>query len=490
MMKFPDIRRGGYGLLCLSLLLFLGSCAVNPVTGRQELMLLTEEEEVQLGRETDAQIVKQYGLYPDPKLAGYLDQMGQRLAKTSHRPELPFHFRILDSAVVNAFAVPGGYVYITRGILASLNSEAELAGVVGHEIGHIAARHSAQQYSRAQFAQMTLGLGVSVVSSIPGFGALSGLAQMGVGMLFMSFSRENERQADSLGGEYMSRVGYDEAQMAAFFEALERMNPGSNRSGLPAWFSTHPNPEDRVKAVRAQAAEWRRRLGDRNLSVNREEFLRRIEGMVYGEDPRQGYVADGSFFHPELRFQFPIPAQWKVNHTTTSVQMVSDGKDALLLLFPTGEASPAEAANLFLTKAKGRGVRAESLPVNGLAARQVVSDHPTQKGDLRLVSYFIQKGKQVYAFHGISSLELASRYEGVFAGTMSRFQELTAPQRIGVQPDRIHLRTSQTTQTLDQLLRSFGVPDSKLQEVALLNGKSITERVPAHTLLKVVEKGP
>ena len=180
-------------------------------------------------------------------------------------------------------------------------------------------------------------------------------------MLFLSFSRENERQADSLGGEYTSQVGYDGAQMAAFFESLERMNPGSNRSGLPAWFSTHPNPEDRVKAVRAQAAEWQRRLGDGNLSVNREEYLRRIEGMIYGEDPRQGYEADGYFYHPELRFQFPVPAKWKVNHTTSERsngqrwQRMPCSSSSL-----TDENSPAEAANLFVTKAKGRVVRAEA----------------------------------------------------------------------------------------------------------------------------------
>ncbi|RPJ36641.1 MAG: peptidase M48, partial [Deltaproteobacteria bacterium] len=324
------------GLWAVGLLLFLSACATNPVTGRQEFMLLNEQEERQLGAQTDAQIGKQYRVDPDPKMTGYLDPLGQRLAKTSHRAELPFQFKILDSAVVNAFAVPGGYVYLTRGILASLNSEAELVGVLGHEIGHITARHSAQQYSRGQVAQVGLGIGAIIGQVIPIIGGLTNsLAQVGVGMLFLSFSRDNERQADSLSVEYASKAGYDGAQLASFFESLERMNPGSDRTGLPSWFSTHPSPEDRLQAVRIQAQEWQRRLGGRDLRVNREEYLKRIEGLSYGEDPRQGYEADGVFYHPELRFQFSVPAKWKMSHTPASVQITSEQKNALILLVAT-----------------------------------------------------------------------------------------------------------------------------------------------------------
>ncbi len=478
------------GVAGIGLLAFLAACAMNPVSGRQEFMLLSEQEEIQLGGQTDAEIVKQYRLYPDSRIAGYIDPLGRRLAKTSHRAELPFQFKILDSAVVNAFAVPGGYVYLTRGILASLNSEAELAGVLGHEIGHITARHSAQQYSRAQVAQVGLGIGSIVGAVFPVIGGLAtGLAQAGVGMLFLSFSRENERQADSLSVEYASKAGYDGAQLAAFFESLERMNPGADRSGLPSWFSTHPSPEDRLQAVRAQAKEWQMRIGAGELRVNREEYLRRIEGISYGEDPRQGYEADGIFYHPELRFQFPVPAKWKMNHSPASVQIVSEQKDALVLLFATNEKSPPEAASLFVSKSKARVVKAEAVQVNGLPAQRVFSDHATQQGNIRLVSYFIQKDHRVFVFHGVSALTAAPKYESLFVTTMGGFRELTASERINVQPDRIRIRMAQTTQTLDSLLRSFGVPESRLQETALLNGKRLTEKVPAQTSLKVVERG-
>jgi len=478
------------GIWGIGLLFFLSACAINPVSGRHEFMLLDEQEEIQLGAQTDVQIVKQYRLYPDPKMTAYLDPIGQRLAKTSHRAELPFQFKILDSAVVNAFAVPGGYVYLTRGILASLNSEAELAGVLGHEIGHITARHSAQQYSRGQVAQLGLGIGAIVGQVFPVIGGLaSNLAQVGVGMLFLSFSRDNERQADSLAVEYASKAGYDGAQLASFFESLERMNPGSDRTGLPSWFSTHPSPEDRLQAVRTQAKEWQGRVETRDFRINREEYLKRIEGIIYGDDPREGYEADGIFYHPGLRFQFPVPAKWKISHNPTTVQITSEQKDALILLVATHEKSPAEAANLFASKSKASVVKAETLQVHGLPAQRVFSDHATQQGSIHLISYFIQKGQVVYIFHGASPQTAAPKYERLFVDTMEGFKELSAPERVNVQPDRIRIRSAPTAQTLDNLLRSFGVPDSRLQEVALLNGKSLSEGIPAHTLLKVVERG-
>ena len=214
-----------YGIIMIGLffgLLFLVvSCAINPVSGGRELMLLSESQEIELGRKTDGQVVSQYGIYEDQKLTDYINGLCQRFGKLSHRPNLNYQFKIVDTATVNAFAVPGGYIYFTHGILAHLNSEAELAGVMGHEMGHITARHSAQQYTRAQFAQVGLGLGMILSETVRNF---CGLAQFGVGMLFLRFSRDNERQADDLGVEYASKAGYDASQMASFFDTLERMH--------------------------------------------------------------------------------------------------------------------------------------------------------------------------------------------------------------------------------------------------------------------------
>lgn len=473
------------GLCLIGPLLWIPSCAVNPVTGKQELMLLSESDEIKLGNETDVQIIKEYGVYEDPKLTAYLNDFCQRLGKVSHRPQLTYRFKIVDASVVNAFAVPGGYVYFSRGILATLNSEAELTGVMGHEIGHIAARHSAKQYSRAQLTQLGLGVGAIFVDST----IISGLAQLGAGMLFLRFSRDNERQADDLGVEYSSKAGYDATQLASFFETLERMNPGSDRSGLPGWFSTHPSPEDRVQVVRVRAREWQQKLGLRELKINRDTYLREIDGLMFGDDPRQGYVEENVFYHPDLRFQFPVPTKWKLNNKPSQVQMVSEGQDAVILLSVTTGSSSRESVRTFVSKTNVLVIRSDEVQVNGLPTQRVISEIRTQKEIYRLMSYFIEKGNNVFVFHGLTSINRFQNYGPLFENTMRQFRELSEPRRINVKPDRIRIRSTQTTDTLGNVLRSFGVQNEKLKEIVLLNGGDPNQVIPANTLVKVVEKG-
>jgi len=268
------------GALVIGAVMLLSSCAANPVSGRQDFMLISEQEEIDMGRKVDASVSREYGLYDDPRLTAYVSDMGRKLGKLSHRPQLDYSVKLLDSPVVNAFAAPGGYLFFTRGILATLNSEAELAGVMGHEIGHVTARHSAQQLSRAQVAQIGL-----IIPQVIGVPLLSGLAEIGMGLFFMKYSRDNEREADSLSVEYATKAGYDASQMAGFFETLQRMDPQSDRSGMPAWFATHPSPEDREKAIRAQSQQAQRQMGVTRPRIEREAYLRAIDGLVYGQDP-------------------------------------------------------------------------------------------------------------------------------------------------------------------------------------------------------------
>lgn len=472
--------------LGVALILFLlsGSCAVNPVSGGSELMLLSESDEIKLGKQTDAQVRKQYGVYEDQKLNAYLNDMCQRLAKVSHRPNLPYKFEMVDASAVNAFAVPGGYVYFTRGILANLNSEAELAGVMGHELGHITARHSAQQYSRAQLAQFGVLVGGLFLGDL-----VSGVAQLGVGMLFLSFSRDNERQADQLGVEYASKAGYDGKELAGFFETLERMNPGSDRSGLPGWFSTHPSPEDRVVAVRKEAGEWQQKLGSRDLKVNREVYLRHIDGLLYGDDPRQGYVDEGMFYHPDMKFQFPVPANWKVNNTQSQVQMMSENKDGIISFSIAPAQSPKEAAVKFTQANRAAVLDSDSVTVGGFPAQRLVCDIKGQRGVIRVVSYFIQKDKSIFYFHGLSAPSAFDKHLNTFERTMRGFKELSDPKKINVKPDRIRVRTTKAAGTVESSLRSMGIPKDDLDDTALLNGMELKENLPANTLVKVIEKG-
>ena len=475
-------------LVCAIVVVLIGwavSCAINPVTGKKEFMLMSSADELAMGQQTDPQILRTYGKYEDADLARYVAALGKRLGALSHQPNLAYNIQVLDSPVVNAFAVPGGYVYLTRGILAYINDEAELAGVVAHEIGHIAARHSAQQYSKAQFAQLGLGLG-SVLSKT--FRKYAGVAQAGVGLLFLSYSRSDEREADALGVEYSAKAGYDTNHMANLFVSLERLNPGEGQSGLPAWFSSHPNPENRIAAIKQDTLVWREKISQTRFAVNRDQYLKQVDGIVFGEDPRQGYVESNVFYHPELRFQFPIPSGWKVNNTASQVQMINQDQNAVILFSMAPEKTPSAAAEAFINESKAAVQKSENTRVNGMPAHRIISDVTTEQGVIRIMSYFIQKGQTVYAFLGYTELSRFNGYSSVFDQTMGRFNNLTDARKINVKADRLDVKRTTTQGSLRQALRKFGEPDNQGEALSIINGMKLDDAVPGNTFLKVVVK--
>jgi predicted Zn-dependent protease len=479
------VSRTVVGVIVVALIAWAVACALNPVTGKRELMLMSASDELAMGQQTDPQILRTYGKYEDADLARYVAALGKKIGALSHQPNLAYSIQVLDSPVVNAFAVPGGYVYLTRGILAYLNDEAELAGVVAHEIGHIAARHSAQQYSKAQFAQLGLGLGSALSKT---FRKYAGVAQAGVGLLFLSFSRSDEREADALGVEYSAKAGYDSNHMANLFDSLERLNPGEGQGGLPGWFSTHPNPENRIAAIRRDTQVWREKIQQTRFAVNRDQYLQQIDGIVFGEDPRQGYVEGNVFYHPELRFQFPVPAGWKVNNTASQVQMFNQDQNAVILFSMAPEKTPAAAADAFLKESQAVVVKSERAQVNRMPAHRIISDVTTEQGVIRVMSYFIQKGQTVYAFLGYTEQSRFNGYSSVFEQTMGRFNNLTDSRKINVKADRLDVRRTTTQGSLRQALRKFGEPENQGEALAIINGMRLDDAVPNNTFLKVVVK--
>ena len=468
-----------------ALIVWAASCAMNPVTGKKEFMLLSAGDELALGKQTDPEIIKSYGHYDDAPLNAYVSGIGMRIGALSHQPNLEYSFKVLDSPVVNAFAVPGGFVYLTRGILAYFNDEAELAGVIGHEIGHIAARHSAQQYSRIQAAQLGLGLG-AVLSKT--FRKYAGLAEAGMGLLFLSYSRDNERQADDLGVLYSSKAGYDAREMANMFVTLERLNPGEGKDGLPAWFSTHPNPPDRIAAIQKAAQDWQSQNPQARVAANRDAYLQKLDGLVFGDDPRHGYVEGQMFYHPELKFQFPFPSGWTVNNTASQVQIFNAKKDAVILLSMAAEKTPAEAAQAFVTGTKATVVTSQATQVNGLPAQRLVVDVATEQGAIRAMAYFIQKANLVYTFLGYTTQAQFDAHSAAFNQTLGQFKALTDAAKINVQPSRLAVRKVSRQTSLRQVLQGFSVAQDKLEPHAILNGMKLDDTVPAGTLVKIVVK--
>jgi predicted Zn-dependent protease len=476
-----------YFSLCLLtiLILLLDSCAKNPVTGKRNINFLSTEQEIAMGKEADPDIVNTFGLYNDEKLQRFIDEKGQQMAAISHRSNLNYDFKIVDSPVINAFAVPGGYVYFTRGIMAHFNNEAEFAGVLGHEIGHIAARHSARQYSKGILAQ--IGLVAGMVLS-PEFAQFSDIAQTGVGLLFLKYGRDAERESDRLGVEYSTKIGYDAQEMAEFFHTLERKSEQSGGQAIPNFLSTHPSPADRFKRVTKLAAEWRSKVADKNLEVNREPYLRMIDGMVYGDDPKQGYVENNVFYHPVLKFQYSVPTGWILENTPQQVQMApKDGKAIMMLTLAQGN-SLESAAQQILEKNKLQLVESIKESVNGLPAIAMVADLQQQQGVVRTLTYLIQYGENIYSIMGASSANDFSNYMSLFSNTMKSFSTLTDASKINVQPDRIRVKPVKIAGTLAQALRDLGAKQDKMEELAILNGMTLEERVDKGMLIKLIEK--
>jgi predicted Zn-dependent protease len=465
------------------------SCAINPVTGEKQLMLMSEAQEVQLGVSYDPQVIATFGEYKSDILLNFIQASGNEMGKISHRPNLEYHVRILDSPVVNAFAVPGGYIYLTRGILAQFNNEAELMGVLGHEMGHIAARHSISQQSKQQLGQLLL---IGGMIAAPKYAEYAGYAMQGMQLLFLKFSRDDERQADALGVEYASKIGYDAHKMADFFQVLQKMSLAEGHGGVPTFLSTHPDPGDRYNSVNRQATVWQDSLKLSSWHINSENYLKMIDGIVYGDDPRQGYTEGSTFYHPDLKFKYSFPSGWELENSPAQVNMAPKDDKALIVFTLASEKSPEEAAQatieqLKLTILEKKNITVNNMPALAIVSRQVSTDQSTgAESTIKILSYFIQNDSRIFVFHGVTAEPDFNLYRDTFISTMASFSRLTEPAKINVKPKRILVKKVQRTGTLADAFTYYGVKQSQRAELALLNNLEINDKVQAGKLIKVI----
>ncbi len=469
------------------LVIVFSGCARNPVTGKKELSLMSEAQEISMGKSYDPQIVEQYGLYENKNLQAFINAKGKEMAAVSHRPNLPYDFKILDSPVVNAFAVPGGYVYFTRGIMAHFNNEAEFAGVLGHEIGHITAKHSARQQTTQLLTQI-LFIGGIIVSK--DFREFADVAQQGIGLMFLKNSRSHETESDELGVEYSTKVGYDAKYMAGFFNTLNRLSGDEGR--LPTFLSTHPDPGDRFTKVNKLADAKQVNLDKSKLKVNRDSYLAMIDGIMYGDDPKQGFVENFVFYHPTLKFLFPVPNQWKYVNSPTQFQMApADGKALMVLAMGNGK-SLEEAKNNTITENKLQVIESTNIKVNGYSAIALLSDMvPTdQSGQatgtpLKVLTYLIEYNNLIYKFHGLSAKEDFNFYFSSFQTTMKGFNKLTDSAKLNRQPTLIKITQTNKTASLREQLNDLKMPVNRHAELAILNGLMLTDNVNKGTKIKI-----
>lgn len=462
----------------IPLLLFLAGCAINPATGERQLSFMSEAQEIQMGRDADPDIVASMGLYPDEDLQSYVQELGTSLAARSERPDLPWTFRVLDDPLINAFALPGGFIYVTRGILVHFESEAELAGVLGHEIGHVTARHSVNQISRTQLAQLGLGVGMILAPELQQY---AGLASASMQLLFLKFGRDDERQSDQLGVRYMSRAGYDPAQLSGVMAMLGQVT-AEGGEGPPEWLSTHPNPENREESILDLAAQTQ--VSVQPPLVRREEFLPHLEGIVYGENPREGYFEGSTFYHPDLAFRFQVPQGWQTRNSKQAVQAGSPEGDAILALTLAEGATPGAALTAFLSQEGIEPGAASAAAINGIPAASADFRATTQDGVLQGRVTFLQHRGLLLRFLGFGSSSVWPSRRGSVRASLDSFREVADAGVLEVQPARIRLITVPRAMDLGTFLAQEGIP-GRAEAVRLLNRLQGNPQLPAGRILKL-----
>ncbi len=479
--------RKGTGVLVVVLATLTAACATNPVTGKRQMSLLSEAEELAIGQQQDAEIRREMGVYNDPKLQAYVSEIGQDLARTSHRPNLPWTFTIVDSPAINAFALPGGYIYLTRGILSYLDDESELAGVLGHEIGHVTARHAAQAYTRQ--AQANLGLTVLSIF-VPSTRPFTDLGATGLGVLFLKHGRDAELEADRLGVEYGSSAGWDPAGVPRFLSTLARVDSLSER-GVPNWLSTHPDPGSRVGEAEPVVARF---ASPTAAKRNRDVYLDHIEGLVYGDNPEDGIVRGHVFLHPALRFGLSFPEGWEVTNTPDAVMAREPGTEHYMVLQeverPRSSSSLGDVATASMRAAGYAVVDGRSEQINGQAAH-VGLYRGTAKGTGKVMmrAAHIALGRQFYVVAGFAPEAEFDLVDRDVLGSIQSFHQLSAAEASRVQPNRVDFYVVKAGDSWQSIAVRQGKNIVNAATLAIMNDHEVNAQPQAGERIKIVVEG-
>lgn len=466
----------------------LGGCSVNPATGQQQFApFMSPSQEANVGAQEHQNVVKEFGLYQDQNLQNYVNAIGQRIAANTERADVQYKFHVVDSPIVNAFALPGGYIYASRGLLALANSEAELAAVLAHETGHITARHSAERYSRGVLAS----LGAAVLSAAVDSAGVSQAAGLGSELYIKSYSRGQENQADSLGIRYLSRGGYDPGAMSRFLAnlqaetALQNQITGNGGGEGVSYFSTHPATSERVAATVSEAGKYPQGQG----ADDRDKYLKAIDGIIYGDSPQQGFVRGRNFYHTQMGFGFSVPEGFEIVNQPTEV--IAASKSGVVMIFDMHNAGRTIDPAAYITQVwvKNNQIpKVENIEVNGM--RAATAGFEANLGGkpmtVRLVAIEWKPGTFARFQVGIPRGASAAVVDGLKSATYS-FHNLTAAEKSSVKPYRLALVTAKAGDSVSTIALRMPFESYNAERFRVLNGLRPGEEVKPGVTYKIVQ---
>lgn len=467
----------------------MAGCTTNPATGESSFTgMMSESDEVRIGRESHPEVLAEFGgAYEDPELSRYIDSLGQLLARASDRPNLQYHFTVLDSPIVNAFATPGGYVYITRGLLALANSEAEVAGVLAHEIGHVAARHAAERQSQAVLASLP-GIFTGVVT---GSDTLAQAVNSGAAAHLQSYSRDQEYQADLLGVRYLTRTNYDPLGMASFLRQLQSNDKleatimdRPEMADQYSIMSTHPRTADRIQRAIQEAGG----TPVANPIIERDIFLSKIDGLRYGDEPEQGFIRDRQFLHPILRFGFEVPAGFHMMNTADAV--VAQRADGAAILLSSTQKFTSSSMLGYLTDEWAPRLQmtdAETIDVNGMDAATGSGQLELKSGmrDVRLVAIRFD-ADTIFRFIFLTKAEQTGALARELQETTYSFRRLSPAEAARLHPQEIRVVAVRAGDSVAKLAAKMPFPDLREERFRVLNGLTPGDRLTPGEHVKII----
>jgi predicted Zn-dependent protease len=473
----------------------LAACSSTPAkTGKAGNA--SSRGEIESARRDYDQIVRFYGTYEDQAIQEYVNAVGQRVARHSDMPDMEWHFTVLDEGTINAFTTGGGYVYVFRGLLAYMNSEAELAGVLGHEMGHVTAHHPSKAQTRSIMANIAA-IGAAILTGSPD---VANMASIGAAAWVQGYGREAEAEADAIGMRYMVKAGYDPRAMGRMFETLKAQESfeiasaraeGREPKVYHGVFSDHPAPDDRAAAA-ARAAAQVTAEPEGGFVINRNLYMQAVDGMAFGSSRAQGVVRDNRFYHADLGLTMAFPRGWIIENQRDRILAYTKNKESFLQIMSDGKPDKQAPREFLITRLKGNVLAGgESVTINGMEGYSVLtrSGSPLDNGAGPVRWIALYRGKTAFVFAGASRSARDGKPEadGLFRSVAETMRELKASEFPLAEPYRLKIvRATDKTRLADY---AEAIPAEKYhkEELELINSLYPNKKVPVGEYIKVVE---